>query len=177
MSWRRSGYYRAAERRRELGLPFGRGSEEWIKHLQCVTAGCRDVVLCCFLLPPRLVAERRSSRSSVLISPAGACMPWDSLESLLKWAASVSGWASGQHTMSRPRGWQLAPANNATRDSIRAGRGRRGFPAAHGGPSEAVVSGEVGSSRPPIMRPGTAPGRAGSAEDVGCICRSRAVPE
>ena len=59
MSWRRSGYYRAAERRRELGLPFGRGSEEWIKYLQCVTAGCRDVILWWFLLPPRRVARVR----------------------------------------------------------------------------------------------------------------------
>ena len=123
MSWRRSGYYRAAERRRELGLPFGRGSEEWIKYLQCVTAA---VSRRCIVLVLVASSAGRSSRSSVVISPAGACMPWDSLESLLKWAASVSGWASGQHTMSRPRGWQLAPANNATRDSIRAGRGRRG---------------------------------------------------
>ena len=59
MSWRRSGYYGAAERRQELGLPFGRGSEEWIKYLEslCVTAWCRDVELCLFLLPPRRVAR------------------------------------------------------------------------------------------------------------------------
>ena len=50
MRWRRSGYYGAAERRRELGLPFGRESEEWIECSQCVIAGCRDVVLCWFLL-------------------------------------------------------------------------------------------------------------------------------
>ena len=25
---------------------MGRGSEEWIKYLQCIIAGCRDVVLC-----------------------------------------------------------------------------------------------------------------------------------
>ena len=41
----------------------------------------------------------RSSRSSVVISPASACLPWDSFESSLKWAAAV--WASGQHTVSR----------------------------------------------------------------------------
>ena len=42
----------------------------------------------------------RSSRSSVVISPAGANLPWDSFESLLERAAAVS--ASGQHTVSRP---------------------------------------------------------------------------
>ena len=29
----------------------------------------------------------RSSRLSMVISPAGACVPWDSFESLLEWAA------------------------------------------------------------------------------------------
>ena len=43
-----------------------------------------------------------------------------------------------------------------------------GLPAAHGGPSESVVSGEVGSSRPPILRPGIAPGRAAAAGVASC---------
>ena len=122
----------------------------------------------------------RSSRSSVVISPAGACMLWDSLESLLKWAASV--WASGQHTVSRLS--QSSVARLAARARQLCDPGQHpgwprppGLPAAPGGPSESVVSGKVGSSCPPIMRPGTAPRRAASAEDVGCICRSRTVPE
>ena len=36
---RRSGYYRAATRRRELALPFGRGPEERIKYFQCAITG------------------------------------------------------------------------------------------------------------------------------------------
>ena len=46
------------------------------------------------------------------------------------------------------------------------------MPAAHGGPSESVVSGEVGSSRPPIMRPGIAPGRAAAAGVASCTRRA-----
>ena len=57
MRWRRSGYYGATERRRELDLLSGRGWEEWIKYSRCVIAGCHDVVLYWFLLPPRRVAR------------------------------------------------------------------------------------------------------------------------
>ena len=76
----------------------------------------------------------------MLIWPAGANLLWDSLESLLKWAASV--WASGQHTVSRP--------------------------------GESVVRGEVGGSlaRPPIMRPGIAPGQAAAAGVASCTRRA-----
>ena len=56
------------------------------------------------------------------------------------------------------RGWGLAPAKYATLDSTLAGSGR-------------VVSGEVGST-PPIMRPGTAPGRAAAAGVASCTRRA-----
>ena len=180
MSWRRSEYYRAAERRRELGLPFGRGSEEWIKYLQCVTAGCRDVVFSATILLVLVAfSAGRSSRSSVVISPAGAaCMPWDSLESSsselllsgpqvsIRCAVRVSrqsqGWGTRPPIMrpgTAPGRAAAAGVASCTRRAIRVSRQWRG------------------SSRAPIMRPGLAPGRAASAEDVGCICRSRAVPK
>ena len=48
--------------------------------------------------------------------------------------------------------------------------------AAPGGPSESVVSGEVDSSRPPIMLPGTAPGRAAAAGDASCSAAAPGEP-
>ena len=86
------------------------------------------------------------------------------------------------------RGCQLHTADHPSQSSVArlAARARQlchpgqhpcgprppGLPAAHGGPSESVVSGEVGSSRPPIMRPGTAPGRAAAAGVASCTRRA-----
>ena len=42
----------------------------------------------------------------------------------------------------------------------------------YGEPSESVISGVVGSSRPPIMRPGIAPGRAAAAGVASCTRRT-----
>ena len=47
-----------------------------------------------------------------------------------------------------------------------------GLLSAYGEPSESVVRGEVGSSRPPIMRPGTAPGRVAAAGVASCTRRA-----
>ena len=47
-----------------------------------------------------------------------------------------------------------------------------GLQAAHGGPSESVVSVEVGSSRPPVVQPGVAPGRAAAAGVASCTRRA-----
>ena len=111
----------------------------------------------------------------MVISPAGACMQWDSLESLLEWAAAVL--ASGQHTVSCPSQSSVARLAACARQLCDPGQhpgGQRppGLPAAHGEPSESVVSGEVGSSRPPIMRPGTALGRAAAAGVASCKRRA-----
>ena len=175
MSWRRSGYYRAAERQRELVLPFNRGSEEWIKYLQpeCVTAGCRDIVLCC-LLGGSLESVVSGDFASGCLHAVGfvgiiAQVGCFCLGLWSAYGAPSESVVSGEVGGSRPP---------ITRPGLAPGGPRpQGLPAAPGGPSESIVSGEVGGSRPPIMRPGTASGRAASAEDVGCICRSRAVPE
>ena len=85
-----------------------------------------------------------SSQSSVVISPAGANLPWVSFEKLLQCAAAV--WASGQHTVSRPsRSSEARSAASARQlcdpEQHPGGLWPRGLPAAHGGPSESVVSG------------------------------------
>ena len=46
------------------------------------------------------------------------------------------------------------------------------LPAAHGGPSESVVSVEVGSSRQPVVRPGIARGRIAASKAASCTRRA-----
>ena len=80
-------------------------------------------------------------------------------------AAGVSQPAPGGPSESSRQlsGWKLAPANYATRDSARAGRGRRGQPVSARRAIRVSRQWRGGSSRPPSMRPGIAPGRAAAA--------------
>ena len=97
MHWRRSGYYGAAGRRLDLGLPFGHGSEEWIKYLQCINTGCRDVILYWFLLSP-LRRVGGSLESVVNGDFASRCLR---AVGFVRVIARVGCRASGQHTVNR----------------------------------------------------------------------------